>query len=311
MTGKLSSSVFYVLFGLMLFWANANAELPENVKFCIPKQYTVTYDCPAGGNAPTQQSTAYGNNFTTGVGCNNAPAWRVGDSDTIITSNTTIPYAYTHDIVLHADYSPWYTIAGGKLINADPDVYIQSSGEQLIRTNVVPANNVGVKTHFAYIQLTELASPIFATYSPHFYCGTNNGVTLFTCGYGPGSGYSNPVLSVNELVMNHKYTLMFNYNNSGYIIFDDVVRNINYFDFDGNDKNITLLHPSSDTKTIAKLYDITISRSNDIIRTMVPVPAGLRIGDYTVPSNGMWDMMEQKFHQNSGTSEFIYGRESE
>ena len=39
----------------------------------------------------------------------------------------------------------------------------------------------------------------------------------------------------------------------------------------------------------------------------VPVPIGLKIGDFVVPENGMWDIVEQKFYGNMGTGEFIYG----
>ena len=40
---------------------------------------------------------------------------------------------------------------------------------------------------------------------------------------------------------------------------------------------------------------------------MVGVPCGLKIGDFVVPENGMWDIVEQKFYGNMGTGEFIYG----
>lgn len=54
-------------------------------------------------------------------------------------------------------------------------------------------------------------------------------------------------------------------------------------------------------------YCFKIFQNNDLIQHLVPVPAGLKIGDYTVPSNGMWDIVEQKFYGNSGTGEFTYG----
>jgi hypothetical protein len=44
-----------------------------------------------------------------------------------------------------------------------------------------------------------------------------------------------------------------------------------------------------------------------LVRHFVPVPCGLKIGDFVVPENGMWDIVEQKFYGNDGTGEFIYG----
>lgn len=55
------------------------------------------------------------------------------------------------------------------------------------------------------------------------------------------------------------------------------------------------------------VYDVKIYEDDTLVRHLVPVPRGLKIGDYTVPENGMWDIVEQKFYGNSGTGEFLYG----
>lgn len=55
------------------------------------------------------------------------------------------------------------------------------------------------------------------------------------------------------------------------------------------------------------VYDVKIYEDDTLVRHFVPVPCGLKIGDYTVPQNGMWDIVEQKFYGNSGTGEFLYG----
>ena len=52
----------------------------------------------------------------------------------------------------------------------------------------------------------------------------------------------------------------------------------------------------------AKIWD-----NDTLVRHFVPVPCGLQIGDFVVPSNGMWDIVEQKFYGNMGTGDFIYG----
>ena len=66
------------------------------------------------------------------------------------------------------------------------------------------------------------------------------------------------------------------------------------------------VHPYS-ANDFMYVYDVKIYEDDTLVRHFVPVPCGLKIGDYTVPQNGMWDMVEQKFYGNSGTGEFLYG----
>lgn len=56
-------------------------------------------------------------------------------------------------------------------------------------------------------------------------------------------------------------------------------------------------------------YHFKVYKDNQIIGHFVPVTTGLQIGDYTVPSNGMWDIVTQQFFGNSGTGEFSYGKD--
>lgn len=56
-----------------------------------------------------------------------------------------------------------------------------------------------------------------------------------------------------------------------------------------------------------KWYGIKIYNDNVLLRNFIPVPAGLIIGGYTVPQDGMWDTVEQKFYSNDGAGTFIYG----
>ena len=55
------------------------------------------------------------------------------------------------------------------------------------------------------------------------------------------------------------------------------------------------------------IYSTKIYEDDVLVRHFVPVPCGLKIGDFVVPSNGMWDIVEQKFYGNIGTGDFIYG----
>ena len=59
------------------------------------------------------------------------------------------------------------------------------------------------------------------------------------------------------------------------------------------------------------IYSTKIYEDDVLVRHFVPVPRGLVIGDFVVPSNGMWDIVEQKFYGNMGSGEFIYGIDGE
>ena len=66
-----------------------------------------------------------------------------------------------------------------------------------------------------------------------------------------------------------------------------------------------------DMEHIMNIYYVKLYENNVLIRHFVPVPRGLVIGDFVVPENSMWDIVEQKFYGNMGTGEFIYGVDGE
>jgi len=45
------------------------------------------------------------------------------------------------------------------------------------------------------------------------------------------------------------------------------------------------------------------------MRHFVPVPKDLVIGDFTVPSHGMFEIVEQRFYPNAGTGDFDIDRD--
>lgn len=62
-----------------------------------------------------------------------------------------------------------------------------------------------------------------------------------------------------------------------------------------------------DSNNSMYIYSTKIYEDDVLARHFVPVPCGLQIGDFVVPSNGMWDIVEQKFYGNMGSGDFIYG----
>ena len=70
-------------------------------------------------------------------------------------------------------------------------------------------------------------------------------------------------------------------------------------------QNGSVLTPNASS---TKIYLSKIWNNGDtLIQHLVPVPEGLQIGSYKVPSNGMFDIVTQTFFENKGSGEFIWG----
>lgn len=60
---------------------------------------------------------------------------------------------------------------------------------------------------------------------------------------------------------------------------------------------------------MGKLYATKVWSNGVLKEDIVPVPAGLKIGSFTVPSNGLFDMVKQQFYQNQGEETLLIGRD--
>ena len=82
-------------------------------------------------------------------------------------------------------------------------------------------------------------------------------------------------------------------------------------DYTVNNLNLFKSSRSSNWKSFAKIYNFKVLNSTNTILKyhFVPVPTGLQIGDFTVPSNGMFDIVNQQFYPNQGTGTFTYGKD--
>lgn len=58
-----------------------------------------------------------------------------------------------------------------------------------------------------------------------------------------------------------------------------------------------------------KIYRVQIMNNCVVVRDFVPVPAGMVIGNTTIPSNGMFDIINQQFYANQGTGSFTIGKD--
>ena len=74
-----------------------------------------------------------------------------------------------------------------------------------------------------------------------------------------------------------------------------------------NNKSILLLKGAPSEHPKLKIYYFKVYDKGKLVRNFVPVQQGAKIGDFVVPDNGMWDIVEQKFYPNAGTGRFTYG----
>ena len=74
-----------------------------------------------------------------------------------------------------------------------------------------------------------------------------------------------------------------------------------------NDKSILLLKGAASEHPKLKIYYFKVYDKGKLVRNFVPIYKGAKIGDFVVPENGMWDIVEQKFYPNAGTGSFTYG----
>lgn len=78
--------------------------------------------------------------------------------------------------------------------------------------------------------------------------------------------------------------------------------------FAGGTRTTTIFAGSTGFQSDYYIYTVKIYESDVLLHHFVPVPSGLHIGDYVVPSNGMWDIVTQQFFGPvAGSGNFLFG----
>lgn len=229
-----------------------------------------------------------------------------------------------------------YVIIDGKLIAANCNIYLESTGTQWIDTLHIPTllTRTEMELKFsddeykasggeAFFGIWDVAAN--SAYSLNFGAGTSQEFTIFAwiCrwshdGSGAPSWCGARSIAINKELKTTKQLLIFDAKN-------------NFIQYGSKVKNTLQSRQTTESHTtilfgrriIAKdgtervsvysrnnamyIYSTKIYEDDTLVRYFVPVPCGLQIGDFVVPSNGMWDIVEQKFYGNMGTGDFIYG----
>ena len=243
-------------------------------------------------------------------------------------------YAYSG-----ADYdAEFYNISDGKLTGVNCEVYLASTGTQYIDTEHIPTlvTRTEIDLRFSDDTFTggdqrvrifgSLGSGIPETntstaYEVNFGASAGQGFTLYPwiCRYLSANCGVSPI-TITKAQKITRQTMVLDAKNK-ILSYGDTVRSLS-----GQPRQYTgilpiiifgaMLSTHSDNTIYINtysanknmyVYDVKIYEDDTLVRHFVPVPCGLKIGDYTVPQNGMWDIIEQKFYGNSGTGEFLYG----
>ena len=201
-----------------------------------------------------------------------------------------------------------YEIVDGKLLWAHPEVYLKSSGSQYINTGIAPSDTLGIK--FDYHRESGTVDQVLIGSQ------LNNGSsTPEYARFSLGSSYS-PYWGWNSYYYAYlknfiRYTVELNYMNNRRVTYNGIEHRKNLEEHLENPYPIYVFCTNHRGTVMfcsnIKVYSVIITSGSDVVMHLVPVPAGLQIGDYTVPSNGMFDIVSQKFYGNSGKGEFEFG----
>ena len=210
----------------------------------------------------------------------------------------------------------------GRLIGANKNIYLESTGTQWVDTGFISKAGTA---HEVLLKVENIITPSTQCYGGNA-CRAENGVkshfAAFSFAQNSWVYYFNDFhitslrVNVGDLFLaklsvsaDNTYAIAYGYNiTTGKSLevkqYGIIIPTGTTFLFAGHRCNY-INEPFENS--YGRIYHFKIWDNDTLVRHFVPVPCGLQIGDFVVPSNGMWDIVEQKFYGNMGTGDFIYG----
>lgn len=238
----------------------------------------------------------------------------------------TTTYTYGTEI----DMRSAFVIEDGELISVNENVYLQNTGTSYVNTGITADSDTSLVINYKIDSSREIASGTrnwicggSALYNKlgNFYAGfwqtsaTNIYYWLNTSNKGAGL---NAGSAFTDFSAKYKIELNgANINTTTYLY----KNNTTTWTYPNNTGEITQSSPitlfnryaslsSTSNYFLGRVYDCSISKSGVLLQKLVPVPKGLVIGDFVVPSNGMFDIVTQTFYGNEGAGEFNIGTDT-
>ena len=229
----------------------------------------------------------------------------------------------THLFVEGADSDTWklhvdehigendYIIVDGELVWVNPNMYLQCSGTQWIDTGFIPNKDTRVVTEINYTSLNA---------GQFLFCARKNTTQQTYSITIPGDSithlrtdYGNERITITDLTLVTDNWYVIDKNKNLTYIDDTLLATQTYTNFDPIITLSLFCGRRSDAMTPIELMSgkmkyLQIYDNGTLALNLVPVPVGLEIGNYIVPSNGMFDMVNQQFYPNQGTGTFEVGK---
>lgn len=217
-----------------------------------------------------------------------------------------------------------YVIKDGKLVWANPNLYLASNGgSQFVKTDFRPTTNTTVIADWKIIGEITTGSNTrnYLFGSSGTYLETNSFIATWWVNdsgnsiFWPFIGTSRSGTVVNSFKNDVRYRVEMNGGGTQQLYNLTTGKLIKSWDtnssFSGSTSDFYILKKLENytSPNTTAIYTLKILENEKLVYHFVPVPAGLKIGNYTVPSNGMWDIVTQQFFGNSGTGEFSYGKD--
>ena len=204
---------------------------------------------------------------------------------------------YENKVYSSCDLTSDYCITNGKLYWADPKLYLQSTGDQHIDTGVVPDLNTAIEIEMA--DVSNLTYGLFGVKTDTLATtDTGFGISLSDGKF----GFFRNGTSVSAISKDNQYHVYYLSNTSASI--DGVAYNFAPASSPINAQRTMYMYGFNHNgtavdKSISIKY-LKIWSGDTLVRHFVPVPQGLVIGNYTVPKNGMFDIVNQTFYEATG-----------
>lgn len=199
-----------------------------------------------------------------------------------------------------------YKIVNGELVWANPNLYLEGDGEAYIDTGIKTASTLKVDIEYYRVDG-----------QPFGWTGTISNVNK-TFGYGSASAsafarigawyVTNNTAWANETWLNlHMERGLSNSTING-VKFSNQSGTQNTFSDGGSMAIFVYAGSNTLTPMTGKIKYFKVYDGDTLLIHLVPVPKDMVIGNFVVPSNGMFDIVSQTFFGNVSTGAFGYGK---
>ncbi|MCR5194495.1 MAG: hypothetical protein K6B71_03160 [Alphaproteobacteria bacterium] len=202
---------------------------------------------------------------------------------------------YQNKVYSAYDISNFYDIRNGQLLSASEDISVQGlSG--VIDTGFYPNQDTRVVAKYTNSTLNKR---LWVFHAGNYYGWQNFSNSVVGLGmyynstrylYGPGGYLQNQTVWI-DMDKNSLKARCNRYPNW-------TTKTAPYVNFQ-SDATLQIF-PGTTDNTWFKIYYLKIYDNGVLVRDFVPVFAGLQIGDFVVPQNGMFDIVEQRFYAPTG-----------